>query len=188
MRARFGIGMIAVLALPATREWLEREMITHMLVQIPLLVFAGVLLTAGITRSWQARIAAWNRLGIPGMLLAIFISSWWMVPRALDSVLASPIAELWKFVSLPLLVGVPLALSWGPLGTIGRGFVVANVLPMWAVVGWLYIAAPVRVCNYYLLDQQVVAGRGLLWASIAAGALTAAMSFRPGRPQVAELS
>ena len=28
------------------------------------------------------------------------------------------------------------------LGPMGRAFVIANVLPMWAVVGWAYIAAP----------------------------------------------
>ena len=29
---------------------------------------------------------------------------------------------------------------------------------MLAVLGWLYIVAPVRVCNNYLVNQQTVAG------------------------------
>jgi hypothetical protein len=29
-------------------------------------------------------------------------------------------------------------------------------------VGWLYSEAPVRLCNYYLVDQQVSAGRALI--------------------------
>jgi hypothetical protein len=182
-RAIAAMLVICVLALTGVREILEREMITHMLVQIPLLVVAGILLASGIPQSWNVRIAAWNRGGITGALLAVIVSSWWMVPRALDSALASPGAEWWKFVSLPLLVGVPAALSWQPLGALGRGFVVANVLPMWAVVGWLYIVAPVRVCNYYLVDQQVIAGRGLLWLSIAVGASICAASFRRWQPQ-----
>ena len=92
-----------------------------------------------------------------------------MVPRALDGALSSGAMELFKFVSLPLLVGAPVALGWRELPFVGKGFVLANVLPMWAVVGWLYIAAPTRVCNYYLVDQQVVAGYGLVFASIALG-------------------
>lgn len=181
-RAFMGIGLVVLLGLPGARGLLEREMVTHMLVQIPLLAIAGVLIAAGIPSTVRTRIVAWNRRGVAGALLAAIVSSWWMVPRALDSVLASPGAEWWKFASLPLLAGVPAALSWQPLGSIGRGFVIANVLPMWAVVGWLYVAAPVRVCNYYLVDQQVVAGMGLLWLSIAAGLAFCAAAFRSWHP------
>jgi hypothetical protein len=178
-RALVGVSLILLLALPGSRGLLEREMITHMLIQIPLLAMAGVLISSGIPRRWRTRIAAWNRGGISGALLAVIVSSWWMVPRALDSVLSSPGAELWKFLSLPLFVGLPAALSWPALGMIGRGFVVVNVLPMWAVVGWLYVAAPVRVCNYYLIDQQVVAGKGLLWVSVSLAVVLCVLSFRP---------
>ena len=177
-RAVLGIGMIVALAFPGARGLLEREMVTHMLVQIPLLAIAGVFTASAIPKRLTDQFARWNRGGITGALLAVVVRSWWMVPRALDSALASPGAELWKFVSLPLFVGLPMALSWNPLGAIGRGFVVVNVLPMWAVVGWLYIAAPVRVCNYYLMDQQLVAGRGLLWLTISVAAVLATLSFR----------
>jgi len=162
-----GALIVALLALPASREALERLMITHMLVQIPLLVVAGGVAAAALPAAWKARIAAWNDGGISGILMTLIVSSWWMVPRALDWVLVSPVMEMVKFVSLPLFAGAPLALSWRKLGGLGRGFVIANVLPMWAVVGWLYAAAPVRVCNFYLVEQQVVAGIGLLTVSLA---------------------
>ena len=42
-----------------------------------------------------------------------------------------------------------------------------QVLPMTAVVGTLYEISPVRVCNAYLLGDQVLLGRLLVW--IAAG-------------------
>lgn len=168
------------LALPWTRHALERVMIGHMLVQIPLLVIVGVLMARALPPAFTTRLAKWNAGGVSGMLLALIASSWWMVPRALDSALASPPMEVTKFVTLPLFVGVPLALSWGALGAMGRGFVIANVLPMWAVVGWAYAAAPVRVCNYYLVDQQVIAGLGLLSLSVALGVAVALMSFRHG--------
>jgi len=164
-----GAIIVALLALPVSREALERLMITHMLVQIPLLVVAGGIAAVALPARWKAKVAAWNDGGISGILMALIVSSWWMVPRALDWVLVSPVMETVKFVSLPLFVGAPLALSWRKLGGLGRGFVIANVLPMWAVVGWLYAAAPVRVCNFYLVEQQVVTGIGLLSASLLLG-------------------
>ncbi|HZN97808.1 MAG TPA: hypothetical protein VFB61_08770 [Gemmatimonadales bacterium] len=173
-----GALLVGVLALPGMREALERVMATHMLVQIPLLAVAGAVAVTGLGPEWKLRIDAWNRGGVSGMLLALIASSWWMVPRALDLALASPAMELTKFVTLPLMVGVPLALSWDRLGAIGRGFVIANVLPMWAVVGWLYIVAPVRLCNFYLVEQQVAAGFGLLGASVVLGVAVGALAFR----------
>ena len=171
--------LIGLLALPVSRELLERVMMTHMLVQIPLLAAAGALAASGLPSRWKARVAEWNAHGVAGTLLALIASSWWMAPRALDLVLASPAMEVTKFVTLPLFVGAPLALSWRQLGGLGRGFVIANVLPMWAVVGWLYAAAPARVCNYYLVDQQVATGLGLLAASLALGLSACVWSFRP---------
>jgi hypothetical protein len=179
-RAFAGAIVVAVLALPAARGALERVMIVHMLVQIPLLALAGGLAATALSIRWKTRIAAWNAGGTSGMLMALIASSWWMVPRALDWALASPAMETTKFITLPLLVGAPIALSWSRLGGMGRAFVIANVLPMWAVVGWLYVAAPVRVCNFYLVEQQVVAGVGLLVVSVALALLTGLLAFRPG--------
>jgi hypothetical protein len=176
--ALLSVLVVAALALPDLRGTLERVMVTHMLVQIPLLAVAGAVAAGALPASWRSRIAAWNRGGVSGTMLALFASSWWMVPRALDLALSSPAMEVTKFVTLPLLVGVPLRLSWRPLGVMGRGVVLANVLPMWAVVGWMYLVAPVRVCNFYLLDQQVSAGAGLLIASVAVAAATGALAFR----------
>jgi len=180
--ASAGALLLAALAVPAMRHALEGVMAAHMLVQIPLLAVAGALAATGLPVPLKARLAAWNRRGVSGTLLAVIASSWWMVPRALDSALATPLMELTKFVTLPLLVGAPIALSWRDLGGIGRGFVLANVLPMWAVVGWLYAAAPVRVCNFYLVDQQVTAGVGLLSASVALAVVAGLLSFRVVAP------
>lgn len=180
IRAAIAALLFVVLATPPARDALEQVMVAHMLVQIPLLAIVGALGVTAVPQRVRARIAEWNRAGVSGTLLALIASSWWMVPRALDWALASPLMEAAKFVTLPLFVGAPLALSWTRLGTMGRGFVIANVLPMWAVVGWAYIAAPVRVCNYYLVDQQVAAGVGLVIVSIALGAGIGLLSFLGG--------
>ena len=178
-----GALLFAVLALPAMRHALERVMLAHMLVQIPLLAASGALIAAALPARVKSRIAAWNRCGVAGTLLALIASTWWMVPRALDLALAAPLMEVAKFATLPLLVGAPIALSWRDLGGMGRGFVIANVLPMWAVVGWLYAAAPVRVCNFYLVEEQVGAGVGLLSASLVLAVAAGLLSFRTVAPR-----
>ena len=182
-RAFVGVVTIALLALPSMRGLLEGMMIAHMLVQIPLLAVAGGLAVTALSPRQKARLASWNEGGVAGILMAIIASSWWMVPRALDWALLSPRMETLKFVSLPLFVGAPAALSWPKLSGVARGFVIANLLPMWTVVGWLYMAAPVRVCNFYLTDQQVTAGVGLLAASsalaVVAGVATLLTHTRP---------
>jgi hypothetical protein len=181
--ALVGAVMIGLLALPAMRALLESVMIGHMLVQIPLLAIAGGFAATSLPARWKARIASWNEGGVAGMLMAIVASSWWMVPRALDWALLSPRMEMLKFALLPVFVGAPIALSWPKLGGIGRGFVIANVLPMWTVVGWLYVASPVRVCNFYLIDQQVTAGIGLLAVSLALAAVAGFLAlFTRSRP------
>src|SRR5262245_35019530 len=97
-----GAALIIVLAFPPVRHALERVMAIHMLVQIPLLAVAGALIAISLPTPATAAFAMWNKRGITGILLALIVSSWWMVPRALDLALAEPVMELTKFVSLPL--------------------------------------------------------------------------------------
>lgn len=134
-------------------------MVVHMLVQIPLIAFAGWLLGGAF------RIAAlerWDRSGIATLLVALFCSLYWMLPRLLDAALQSGSVEAGKFASVALLIGVPLRWSWSRVSVLARGFVWSNLISMLLVLGWLYIAAPVRICNNYLLDQQTLAGRALI--------------------------
>jgi hypothetical protein len=50
-----------------------------------------------------------------------------------------------------------------------QGFFLGNVLPMMAVVGYLFGSSPVRVCNAYLLDDQEGLGQKLVWIAVATG-------------------
>ncbi len=43
-----------------------------------------------------------------------------------------------------------------------QGFFLGNMLPMTAVVGQLYIDSPLRLCNAYLLDDQIRLGTWLI--------------------------
>lgn len=165
-RSLLALAAIALLALPASRAWLEASMSRHMLVQMPALAAAGFIAARGLPPGRRARLRRWAGGPWPLVLVAGFASSYWMLPRAMDAALSNPWAELAKFSSLPLLVGAPLALAWERLGSIARGFVWTNFLSMLAVLGWLYVAAPVRVCNSYLQTAQYEAGMWMVWLAI----------------------
>ncbi len=173
-RIALGAGLLGLLALPSLREAMERDMARHMLVQIPLLALCGWL-CAPSPATGRGLAAAWDRHGIVGILTANLAAAYWMLPRTLDNAIASAAFEAAKFISLPLLVGVPLRRCWPRLPMLGQGFVVANAVSMLGIVGWLYLAAPVRVCVYYLIDQQETVGRALLCL---AGAITFAVLVR----------
>lgn len=156
--------MLLVLAIPAVRSMMEGDMALHMLLQFPLLLLAGWLLAKGLPA--RARLQQWNYAGVAGLLMASLVLMFWMIPRALDMALSDGTVEFLKFLTL-LMAGVALELSWQSAGLIVRGFFLGNVLPMMMVVGWLYVEAPIRICNSYLTDDQLRAGSGLQALAIA---------------------
>ena len=162
----------ALLALPASKHFLEASMTLHMLVQYPLLMLGGALL-AGWLPAWTKpdRIGGgaangWNAHGMTGLFASAVILAILMIPRVLDLALVSTPAEFAKMAAL-LFCGAAVRLSWQAAGWLVQGFFLGQVLPMTAVVGTLYESSPVRVCNAYLLGDQVLLGRLLVW--IAAG-------------------
>lgn len=171
----FGLLLYGVLCVPPVAAGLEGSMLGHMLVQIPLLALAGGLLARAAAGGRPAALAGFNAGGLPGLLVALFAAAVWMLPRMLDAALQSPPAEMAKFVTVPLLVGAPLALSWPLLASVARGFVWANLVSHAVVLGWLYSASPNRLCARYLLDQQATLGAALL---IGAAALGSALAWR----------
>ncbi len=172
MNARFlaaAAGSWLVLWLPPVRRALEGDMALHMVVQVPLLIVLGVLI-AVVARDREPRwLADADWLGIPGIAAVVLGTSFWMLPRALDQAVSDPLADLIKFLSLPLLVGMPLGLSWRRMPPLGRAFIWANFIPKLGAIGGLYLGAPTRLCTYYRLDQQELAGWTLIAVAVALG-------------------
>ncbi|MCH1625862.1 hypothetical protein [Fredinandcohnia quinoae] len=162
-----GLSLFLVLSLPFVRHLLESSMVGTMLVQIPLLVVSGFLCAMGLTSKWSKITQSFNENGIPGILLVVFIVSYWSLPRAIDAALNEPLMELMKYASLPLLVGVPLYESWKLLGPISKSFIWANLISMIFVMSWLYLASPVRLCNNYLVTAQQQLGKAFLYIGFA---------------------
>lgn len=162
------LALPVVLALPPLRGLLESSMSLHMLVQFPLLILAGFLLAGHVPQGWSARLQRWNAYGISGLVLVAVVLSLGMIPRLLDLALVDPAIEAAKWLAL-LACGAALRGSWQRAGLVVQGFFLFNVLPMMGVVGQLYQDSPLRLCNAYLLDDQVWLGQALVTIAFAVG-------------------
>jgi len=153
-------------ACAVSRTTLEADPVTHVLVQLPCLAFAGWLFGRAM-REISADAYALADRGVAGLLVAIFTIAFWMLPRSIDASLESPVVALTKFFSIPLLIGVPLAVCWKQVHPIVRGFLKANALSMLGVLAFLYTHAPIRICNNYLVSDQERLGVGFLIVAFA---------------------
>lgn len=171
-----------LLLLPALRHALEADMSRHMLVQIPLLVLVGCAWAGVVPPGLRHGLCDWNRGGITGLLLVSLWPMVWMLPRVMDAAFGTPWVEAAKFLGLPLLAGLPLALSWPRAGLVVRGLFLANLVSMLLLVGWLYQALPQQLCANYLQDQQQRLGTNLWWLAAVLALLTAVRVLVGGRP------
>jgi hypothetical protein len=94
--------------------------------------------------------------------LFVIIVSFWTIPRTMDDALTLWYMELFKFVSLPFLAGVPLRDSWPKLTHLWKNGLIAFFALLYLGMGWLYIWSPVQLCNNYLLLDQITLGWGFL--------------------------
>ena len=155
------VALLALLLVPALREWLTASMWRHMVLQFPLWIGVGALVVAGLSLAARAHVARWNAHGISGLVGGGAVLAVLMVPRVLDLALVSAPIEAAKCAAL-LLAGAALRLSWRAAGLVVQGFFLGNMLPMMAVVGQLYIDSPLRLCNAYLLGDQARLGEWLV--------------------------
>ncbi len=166
-KAWLGRALWLALAVPPLQRALEATMTLQMLVQIPLLALAGWWMAASLAHRPATALAAWNRSGISGLLLASLAAMLWMLPRTLDAALEVPWVALAKFLGVPWLIGMPLALSWPRAGFVVRGVFLLEVVATAFRLGWLYTVSPVRLCSNYLLGDQQQLGKTMLALGVA---------------------
>jgi len=158
---------------------LEKLPLTHILVQLPLLICFGYLLVEENSQKigeWYID-GKWNRGGYASLLIAIFTIAFWMLPRSIDGAISSGYMELLKFLTVPLLIGVPLKLGWHRAHPILKGFLKAQAISMLGVAAFIYIHAPIRICNSYLENAQQDLGYGFLFTAIALSVVWSAPLF-----------
>jgi hypothetical protein len=161
--AGYGAALLLVLLIaPPLRHALESSMTAQMLLQMPLLAAAGWLAARALPARLSAAIDACNEHGLGGLVLATLAGAYWMLPRSLDAAIADPAVAIAKYLSVPLLIGLPLALSWPRMGFVIKGVLLLEGIATLLRLGWLYLVSPERLCNLYLLDDQQRLGRLLL--------------------------
>lgn len=163
-RTHLVIAVVAyvILLLPPLRHALQSSMTAQMLLDIPLLAACGWLLAAAVPQTTRSALGDWDHGGVSGLLLASITGLVWMLPRALDAAVDVPWVGVAKVASVPLLIGLPLGLSWPRMGFVVRGVFMAELIATCFRLGWLYLVSPVRLCSNYLLDDQQRLGEGLL--------------------------
>jgi hypothetical protein len=154
--------LVLVLSAPPVRHRLEATMTAQMLVQLPLLVAAGWLLAHAMPARVLAKVDAWNHCGVAGLVLVTVVSTFWMLPRSLDAATSHPLMAAAKYLSVPLLIGLPFALSWPRMGFVVRGLFLAELVATCFRLGWLYRISPIRLCNNYVLNDQQRLGEYML--------------------------
>jgi hypothetical protein len=151
--------LVLVLLAPPVRHGLEATMTTQMLVQFPLLVAAGWLLPRAFPPRVLARVERWNHRGFTGLVLVTVTAAFWMLPRSLDASTIHPFMAGAKYLSVPLLIGLPFGVSWPRMGFVVRGVFLVEFVATFFRLGWLYLISPIRLCNNYALnDQQRLGG------------------------------
>src|SRR5690625_5106789 len=164
-QAIYGLILYVFLILPPVATLMESIMAIHMLMQIPLLVISSILMSRFFQVRFRDFFESWNSNGIPGFVLFVFIWTYWLVPRAMDEALTIQMVEIFKFISLPFLAGIPLRDSWGKLRKMGKYIMFIYFIITSLALGWLYIASPEQLCNNYLVVEQIALG----WSSAIIG-------------------
>ncbi|WER48184.1 DUF1404 family protein [Cupriavidus sp. WKF15] len=174
-----GAGL-AVLAL--LRGWLEASMARHMAIELPLLLGIGIAAATLRGRDTSA-FPGWNRRGLPGLVAAMAIVSYWMLPVALDLAVLDARWSVAKVTSM-IVAGAVLGVSWPRAGVVLQAFFAINWSAMTLVAGLLYQDAPQQLCSVYLADQQGAAGRALvLYAAVGLALWMVSVMRRLGRDE-----
>ncbi|MEP7295329.1 MAG: hypothetical protein ABI702_04015 [Burkholderiales bacterium] len=163
----------ALLLVDPIRTMIESRMITHMLLQLPLLVASGWMLA----RAFPARIRGLGHLdaidahGLLGISFASCALAFWMIPTALDLALLSEPMRWAKYISL-WLAGLLLGRGRQRLNIELDMFFWGTLVWMMATVGLVYQTMPQRLCVNYLIDEQRWTGIGLVAAALLLGLTT----------------
>lgn len=161
-----GLFLYIFLILPPVANLLESMMVTHMHMQMPLLVIAGFLMASFFQKRFPKFFEKWNQNGIPGILLFVIIMLYWTIPRTMDEALTMTSIEVFKFISLPFLAGVPLRDSWQKISSKMKKTIFIFFAMKYLGMGFLYIKANEQLCNNYLLIDQITLGWGFLLTGI----------------------
>ncbi|MGO4477956.1 hypothetical protein AB4Z32_17045 [Massilia sp. 2TAF26] len=153
------VGSGALILAAITHNWLEASMARHMLVQLPALFIAGWLMFGHTNLiKFFAKIDAH---GLTSFVFILSVSSYWMIPRALELSIRSSSYETAKFITI-IFAGALTPSALKRANQIVQLFFLGNFCAMAAIFGLLYQDQFKQLCNAYTVDDQALAGVGLV--------------------------
>jgi len=151
------LGLFVLLSIPLVDFYLDGDMALQMLVQIPLLILAGTLLTGRFSHLLDPPKA----FGL--FILSLGVVFFWMIPRSLDLAVVGDGVDRLMHLCL-FLAGLGLRTSLGPLNLMIRIAAGIYATAMWSAFALILFQSPAQVCARFTLAQQQSAGQAMLWA------------------------
>lgn len=167
----------ALAGLALFQPWLEQRMVTHMVLELPLLFAIGWWSAMPTAQQGPVWLRSINASGLSGLTVAMVVSALWMLPLSLDAAVLHP-AIGWLKVASVLLAGWLTRISIREASPAIQAFFVLNWAWMTGAAGALYQQAPERLCSTYLLGDQAWAGRGLVALAVVGAATWMVLAFR----------
>ena len=163
----FGVMLLASsLSVPPLRIFIEQSMFVQMVIQIPILLFAGAMFSSyEHFRKIFSRLNNINVYGLSGLMLAQMILIYWMLPLNIDRAVVIPWVDGTKVISMVLaglLVGEALQKSPVTIQLFFIGYF--SAMMVW--LGLYFLHTDLRLCNAYSLNSQHWTGYGLIFISI----------------------
>ena len=166
--ASFIVFVICSGAYPPTARLYEASMMTHMLLQLPLLSLAGWHLPLESTRI-KPLLHRYDPYAVIAVIVLIGCSLFWMLPLNLDKVVSEPVFRALKLVTVPIGFGLSLRWIWLRAHPIVKIVVLLELWATMARLGWLYLESPEQLCSSYLIGEQRMVGTIILGIALCIG-------------------
>jgi cytochrome c oxidase assembly factor CtaG len=149
----------AALALsdPAANRWLDATMPRLVLLAGPAWTTLGILAVGRSGWTWKRG----NEHGLTGLTFALGALAFWMIPRSVDAVRTSAVADQLMHASM-LAAGAALAASWRIMPFVVRGVLGIYAAAMTIALGVIYSSYSALLCGTFDFAQQRLAGNWLL--------------------------
>ena len=156
-----------LLAVPGIRQLADSTMALLMLVEFPALLLSGWAVATTLPSQLHRMLCRMDASGITSQTALLVTFSYWMIPAALDDALMSDSAYAARHLTW-LGCGVLLGIRGRRSSPTVLLFFLGNIAWMSATAGLLYADSTSRLCVNYLVQDQVVAGHGLIAVAVLA--------------------
>lgn len=158
MRRTIGVVAVALaLAVSPLDRWLDASMPRLLLLAMPAWIVLGAIAVQNPARNTFR----WNIHGLGGAAWMIGALLFWMVPRSVDAIGTSELADQLMHVSM-FTTGLALAASWPVMPFVVRGALAIYGVAMVLALGVFYTSYSALLCGTFDLAQQKATGAWLL--------------------------